>query len=83
MLIDSSAKWNSSIAMLERDFTLKDAYLELFGKKPLSELNGTDAHYVISRNLAGVLRPFELASGMLQADSASVATTLPDPGSPP
>ena len=44
--------------MLERDFSLKDAYLKLFGKTPLSELNATDAHYVTSRNLAGVLRPF-------------------------
>ena len=78
VLIDSSAKWSCTVEMLEREFTLRAAYLELKARHPsCRELPASLDTFTASRDIAGVLRPFQLCTNLLQGGAACASVVLP------
>ena len=77
-ILDSSAKWSSTIEMDERDWFLRRAYAEVARSHPqLVKFPFRDSDYIMSRNCAGILRPFQHASNILQKDGEPVSIVLP------
>ena len=79
--IDCSSKWNSTLSMCENDFRLRAAYLELRSRFPdrsdVSTVSNNLQDYILSRDFAGVLRPFELCTELLQKGNAPASIVLP------
>ena len=78
VVLASSAKWSSSLHMCECDYKLRNAYLELRSRWPQrDEVSNNLADYVLSRDVAGVLRPFQMCTGFLQNGHATASILLP------
>ena len=77
-ILDCSTKWSSIIDMDESDWALRKAYAEVLRKNSnISALSWKESDYLLSRNCAGILRPFQHALNLLQQDGESVSIVLP------
>ena len=77
-LIDSSAKWSSSLDMLERDWQLRASFSEVATTLPgTPHVQRPLADYELSRQVAGVLRPFLHATAVLQGSQSYASIYLP------
>ena len=76
-ILDSPAKWSSTVEMDERDWLLRKAYASVAREPKYIEYSSCDSDYLMSRNCAGILRPFQHASNLLQKGDEPVSIVLP------
>jgi hypothetical protein len=80
MILDSSSKWSSSFAMLQRHYQVRRSMLEVaqsHGHKFPERTFFTEADYAFMNHIVGILRPLKDATNLLQVSAFAGSSFLP------